>query len=109
MKLQLYVQQVNQALEETSQDVLQSLPKTLHDAKHLQQEALLLKEKMALVKDEITKIEKDTGKSILEIEKLDSLKNQLLAAKQGLHESDNWSILGKITHLPIYLQFKIMT
>lgn len=94
MKLQLYVQQVNQSLEETSQQVLQSLPKVMHDAKNLQQEALVLKEKMALVKEEILKIEQDTGKSIYEIEKLDNIKNQLLSAKQGLHESDNWIILG---------------
>lgn len=93
MKLQLYVQQVNQALEETSQQVLVSLPKIVHDAKNLQQEAVILKEKMALVKEEIIKIEEDTGKSINTIEKLDNIKNQLLIAKQGLRESDNWTAL----------------
>lgn len=96
MKLQLYVQQVNQALEETSQQVLVSLPKIVHDTKLLQQEAMVLKEKMAIVKEEIIRIEEDTGKSINIIEKLDNLKHKLLVAKQGLKESDNWTVLGKV-------------
>ncbi|KAJ8961428.1 hypothetical protein NQ318_014675 [Aromia moschata] len=93
MKLQLYVQQVNNALEDTSQQVLASLPKIMRDTKNLQQEALALKEKMAIVRQEIEKIEHDTGKSINTIEKLDSMKSRLNMAKQGLHESDNWMIL----------------
>lgn len=96
MKLQLYVQQVNTSLEETSQQVLASLPKILRDTKNLQQEAVLLKEKMATIKDEIVKIEQDTGKSINSLEKLDQVKTQLFVAKQGLHESDNWTVLSKI-------------
>lgn len=105
MKLQLYVQQVNNALEETSQQVLSSLPKIMRDTKNLQQEALLLKEKMATVKAEIEKIEHETGKSINNIEKLDSLKSQLYLAKQGLHESDNWTLLGT-TFIPLNYTFK---
>lgn len=93
MKLQLYVQQVNNALENTSQQVLTSLPKIMRDTKILQQEALVLKEKMELVKGEIIHIEQDTRKSIDTIEKLDTMKYQLTVAKQGLHESDNWTIL----------------
>ncbi|CAH1108801.1 unnamed protein product [Psylliodes chrysocephalus] len=93
MKLQLYVQQVNNALEDTSQQVLASLPKIMRDAKNLQQEALLLKQKMTAVRAEIEKIEHDTGQSINTIEQLDSMQNKLILAKQGLHESDNWTIL----------------
>lgn len=93
MKLQLYVQQVNNALENSSQQVLASLPKIIHDSKALHQEALILKEKMEQVKEEIIIIEHDTRKSINTIEKLDNMKNQLEVAKQGLHESDNWTIL----------------
>lgn len=93
IKLQLYVQQVNNALENTSQNVLASLPKIVHDSKLLQQEAIVLKDKMVQVKGEIIKIEEDTRKSINTIEKLDIMKNNLTLAKQGLHESDNWTIL----------------
>lgn len=56
MKLQLYVQQVNGALEETSQSVLSSLPRVLRDTQLLQQEALALREKMIAVKQEIEKV-----------------------------------------------------
>ncbi|XP_974190.1 conserved oligomeric Golgi complex subunit 7 [Tribolium castaneum] len=93
MKLQLCVQQVNSALEDTSQQILMSLPKIIRDTKNLNQEAAILKEKMAAVRSEIVKIEQDTGKSINTIEKLDTIKNELNMAKQGLHESDNWTIL----------------
>lgn len=96
MKLQLYVQQVNTALEETSQQVLASLPRILRDTKNLQQEAMVLKQKMVSVKDEIVKIEHETGKSINTIENLDRVKTQLHDAKQGLHESDNWMVLSKL-------------
>ncbi|XP_065171053.1 conserved oligomeric Golgi complex subunit 7-like [Atheta coriaria] len=93
MKLQLYVQQVNNSLEETSHNILASMPKIIRDSKSLQQEALALKEKMEQVREEITKIEEDTGKSINSIEQLDKMKAKLMDAKQGLHESDNWTVL----------------
>ncbi|CAH0559115.1 unnamed protein product [Brassicogethes aeneus] len=93
MKLQLYVQQVHNALENTTQEIQGSLPTILRDSKNLQEEALILKEKMVLVKDEVLKIEEETGNSINTIKKLDTFKNQLFLAKQGLHESDNWTIL----------------
>ncbi|KAK4882796.1 hypothetical protein RN001_006115 [Aquatica leii] len=94
MKLQLYVQQVNSALEQTSQQVLVSLPKIMRDTENLQQDAALLKEKLIIVKDEIIKIENDTGQSLQSLQKLDKIKSQLTEAKQGLHESDNWTVLA---------------
>lgn len=55
-KLQLYVQQVNGALEETSQSVLSSLPRILRDTQLLQQEAIALQDKMVVVKQEIANV-----------------------------------------------------
>ncbi|KZC07697.1 Conserved oligomeric Golgi complex subunit 7, partial [Dufourea novaeangliae] len=94
MKLQLYVQQVNGALEETSQSVLSSLPRVLRDTQLLQQEALDLREKMVGVKQEIEKVEKDTASSMTTLERIDRIKTDLQNAKQGLHEADNWSVLA---------------
>jgi len=118
MKLQLYVQQVNGALEETSQSVLSSLPRILRDTQLLQQETLALREKMVAVKQEIAKvgtlnffkylswwvvitlenieiqIEKDTASSMATLEKIDRIKTELQTAKQGLHEADNWTVLA---------------
>lgn len=55
-KLQLYVQQINGALEETSQSVLSSLPRILRDTHLLQQEATALQDKMVVVKQEIANV-----------------------------------------------------
>lgn len=60
MKLQLYVQQVNGALEETSQSVLSGLPRVLRDTQLLQQEGVALKQKMITVKEEIAKVKYET-------------------------------------------------
>ncbi|XP_076294187.1 conserved oligomeric Golgi complex subunit 7 [Lasioglossum baleicum] len=94
MKLQLYVQQVNGALEETSQSVLSSLPRVLRDTQLLQLEALALREKMVAVKQEIEKAEKDSASSMATLERIDRIKTDLQNAKQGLHEADNWSVLA---------------
>ncbi|XP_026292133.1 conserved oligomeric Golgi complex subunit 7 isoform X1 [Frankliniella occidentalis] len=94
MKLQLYVQQVNSALEETSQQVLQSLPRVMRDTDVLQQETLLLREKMKTVREEMSKVQSDTGESLATLEHIDQLKMRLQKAKQALHEADNWSLLA---------------
>ncbi|XP_074109014.1 conserved oligomeric Golgi complex subunit 7 [Cotesia typhae] len=94
MKLQMYVQQVNLTVEETSQNVLVSLPRIFRETQLLQQEAASLKDKMSVVKDEIAKIEKDTSLSITSLAKIDKIKFDLEQAKQSLHEADNWSILA---------------
>uniref|UniRef100_T1I1G8 Conserved oligomeric Golgi complex subunit 7 n=1 Tax=Rhodnius prolixus TaxID=13249 RepID=T1I1G8_RHOPR len=93
-KLQLYVQQVNGAIEETSEHVLKHLPRVMHDADMIQREALMLKEKMQLVKEEITHIQKGTADSMAILEKLDKMKMELHTAKQALHEADNWTLLA---------------
>ncbi|XP_043460976.1 conserved oligomeric Golgi complex subunit 7 isoform X2 [Leptopilina heterotoma] len=93
-KLQLYVQQINGALEETSQSVLSSLPRILRDTHLLQQEATALQDKMVVVKQEIANVEKDTASSIAVLERIDRIKTDLQTAKQGLHEADNWTVLA---------------
>lgn len=85
---------MNSSLEDASQQVLTSLPRVLRDTKSLQQEALLLKHKMVAVKEEIAKVEQNTGQSMATLERLDRIKTKLQQAKQGLHEADNWTLLG---------------
>ncbi|XP_065340265.1 conserved oligomeric Golgi complex subunit 7 isoform X1 [Cloeon dipterum] len=92
-KLQVYTHQVSNALEDSSQKVLQHLPQVFRDAEQLNQEALLLKEKMHSVKEELANAEQNTGHSMAALEKIDQLKTNLQAAKQALHEVDNWTIL----------------
>lgn len=94
MKLQLYVQQVNGAVEDTSHQVLQSLPRVMRDTEVLLQEALSLQNMMQSVRQEIVKVEQDTGQSIASLERIDKIKSNLQAARQALHEADNWTVLA---------------
>lgn len=74
MKLQLFIQEVNGALEETSNTMLQNLPRYLiiivarvnnchvrvcrvcRDVEAVRQEATLLREQMQIVKEDIKKV-----------------------------------------------------
>lgn len=55
-KLQLYVQQVNCSLEDTSQQVLASLPRVSHETEVLCHEARSLQKKLQEVEGEISKV-----------------------------------------------------
>uniref|UniRef100_A0A1B6DV36 Conserved oligomeric Golgi complex subunit 7 n=1 Tax=Clastoptera arizonana TaxID=38151 RepID=A0A1B6DV36_9HEMI len=93
-KLQLYVQQVNSTLEDTSQQVLHCLPRVMRDTEMLHHEAIFLQNKMQSIKEEIVKVEKDTGESMASLERLDRMKTELKTAKEALHEADNWIVLA---------------
>jgi len=80
-KLQLYYQQVNSEFEETSQGVMKNLPRVLHDIENISKEAETLKHKMSLVKQEIANVEKNTGKSIAALERIDKIKSKYLIQK----------------------------
>ncbi|XP_007433967.1 conserved oligomeric Golgi complex subunit 7 [Python bivittatus] len=64
MKLQLFIQEVNNAVEETSHQALQSMPRVLREVEALKQEAAFLKEQMVLVREDIKKLEEDTAQSM---------------------------------------------
>lgn len=76
-KLQLYVQQVNSALENTSQQVLASMPRIMSNAQTLHAEANQLKVKMADIQNDIFQLHKETNASMANLEYLDSMKNKL--------------------------------
>ncbi len=56
MKLQLFIQEVNHSLEETSQQAVQNIPRVLREVESVKQEASFLKEQMQLVKEDIKKV-----------------------------------------------------
>lgn len=93
-KLQLFYQEVNTDLENTSQNVMNNLPRVLHEIEDISKEAENLKQKMSAVKQEIANVEKNTGASIASLEKIDKIKIQLVNAKQALYEADNWTVLS---------------
>jgi hypothetical protein len=94
MKLQLFIQEVNNSLEETGQQVVQSLPRVVRDVEAVKQEALLLREQMMVVKDDIKKVEMDTSSSMQRLIDLDDIKKRMNNSKKALQEADNWVTLA---------------
>uniref|UniRef100_U5EWI3 Conserved oligomeric Golgi complex subunit 7 n=1 Tax=Corethrella appendiculata TaxID=1370023 RepID=U5EWI3_9DIPT len=92
-KLQLYVQQVNSALEDTSQQVIQNMPRIMKEATVLAAETETLRKTMNGVQNEIAKVQRETS-ALGKLERLDDLKSKLQNAKQALQETDGW---GKLT------------
>uniref|UniRef100_A0A182PG09 Conserved oligomeric Golgi complex subunit 7 n=1 Tax=Anopheles epiroticus TaxID=199890 RepID=A0A182PG09_9DIPT len=93
-KMQLYVQQINVALEQTGGQVLKNIPKVVSDANMLQIESGLLKQRMNQVQREITHLQAETGDCMVSLERLDDIKQRLQTSKQCLQEADGW---GKLT------------
>ncbi|KAM6951324.1 conserved oligomeric Golgi complex subunit 7 [Aplochiton taeniatus] len=94
MKLQLFIQEVNNAIEETSIQALQNMPRVLRDVEALKQEASFLKEQMVLVKEDIRTFEQDTVQSMQVLVELDQVKTRMHLASDALQEADKWSTLS---------------
>lgn len=94
MKLQLFIQEVNNAVEESSHQALQSMPRVLREVEALKQEATFLKEQMVLVREDIKKLEEDTAQSMQVLVQLDGVKSRMQLAADSLQEADKWSTLS---------------
>ncbi|XP_041818486.1 conserved oligomeric Golgi complex subunit 7 [Chelmon rostratus] len=94
MKLQLFIQEVNNAIEESSNQALQNMPRVLRDVEALKQEASFLKEQMVLVKEDIKKFEQDTVQSMQVLVEIDQVKSRMHLAAEALQEADKWSTLS---------------
>ncbi|NWI70809.1 COG7 protein, partial [Todus mexicanus] len=94
LKLQLFIQEVNNALEETSHQALQNMPRVLREVEVLKQEATFLKEQMILVKEDIKKFEEDTAQSMQVLVEIDRVKSRMQLAAESLQEADKWSTLS---------------
>ncbi|XP_075035633.1 conserved oligomeric Golgi complex subunit 7 [Mixophyes fleayi] len=94
MKLQLFIQEVNNSVEESSHQALQNMPRVLRDVEALKQEATFLKEQMILVKEDIKKFEQDTAQSMQVLVEMDKVKSRMQLAAESLQEADKWSTLS---------------
>lgn len=94
MKLQLFIQEVNNAIEESSNQALQNMPRVLRDVEALKQEASFLKEQMVLVKEDIRKFEQETVQSMQVLVEIDQVKGRMQLAAEALQEADKWSTLS---------------
>ncbi|XP_029383620.1 conserved oligomeric Golgi complex subunit 7 [Echeneis naucrates] len=94
MKLQLFIQEVNNAIEESSTQALQNMPRVLRDVEAVKQEASFLKDQMILVKEDIKKFEQDTVQSMQVLVEIDQVKSRMQLAAEALQEADKWSTLS---------------
>ncbi|XP_064640481.1 conserved oligomeric Golgi complex subunit 7-like [Lineus longissimus] len=94
MKLQMFIQEVNNIIEDASQQSIQNLPRVMRDIEAVRQESVLLQEQMRMVKEDIEKVEHDTSHSMQTLLRLDNIKSKMKAASDALQEADNWTTLS---------------
>ncbi|KAL4234116.1 Golgi transport complex subunit 7 [Mactra antiquata] len=94
MKLQMFIQEVNNVIEEASQQAIQNLPRVMREIEAVKQEASLLQDQMVVVKHDIQKVEHDTAQSMQTLLKLDAIKSRMTSAADALKEADNWTTLS---------------
>lgn len=92
-KLQLYVQQVNYAVEDSSQQLVASLPRIVKDVKTLHSDVKSLQGRMLEMRQEVAAVQEETGECMATLEKLNSQQTKLQTAKESLQESDGWGNL----------------
>ncbi|CAF0924991.1 unnamed protein product [Adineta ricciae] len=93
-KLQMYIQEMNNTIEETSQQAVQQFPRVLREIDVLRHEATLLQEQMRTVRGDIQKVNQDTADGMRNLIQLDSVKNRIQSATKALQEADNWVTLS---------------
>ncbi|XP_022793390.1 conserved oligomeric Golgi complex subunit 7-like [Stylophora pistillata] len=94
MKLQLFIQEVNNALEETSTQSVNKIPRVLREIENIRHDASLLKEQMNLVKEDIRVVEENTAQSMKMLMEIDTVKSRMQDASRALKEADNWTVLS---------------
>ncbi|POI25317.1 hypothetical protein CIB84_010933 [Bambusicola thoracicus] len=94
MKLQVFIQEVNNVVEEASQQALHSMPRVLREVEALRQEAAFLREQMVLVKEDVRRFEEDTAQSMQVLVEIDRVKSRMQLAAESLQEADKWTTLS---------------
>ncbi|CAD5118778.1 DgyrCDS7456 [Dimorphilus gyrociliatus] len=94
MKLQMYIQEVNNVLEENCEEALTSLTSVARQMGVVKQEATVLKDHMMEVRSDIEKVERETASSMHQVVYLDMVKKRMLETKSALQQADNWTTLS---------------
>ncbi|CAH2062462.1 unnamed protein product, partial [Iphiclides podalirius] len=92
-RLQLHMKQLSNALDETTTQIVTSVPKILQDASSLQLEGALLQQKLLTLEQQVQGVEQQTGQSIESLQRIDRLKSRLESAASALREADKWAAL----------------
>lgn len=93
-RLQLYMKQLTNALDETTTQIVTSIPRILQDASSLQLEGAMLQQKLLSLEQKVQSVEEQTGHSIESLQKIDQLKSRLENAASALREADKWAALA---------------
>ncbi|KAF9812380.1 hypothetical protein SFRURICE_005491, partial [Spodoptera frugiperda] len=93
-RLQLYMKQLTNALDETTTQIVTSIPRILQDASSLQLEGAMLQQKLLSLEQKVQSVEEQTGHSIESLQKIDTLKSRLENAASALREADKWAALA---------------
>ncbi|EDW53439.1 GM12202 [Drosophila sechellia] len=92
-KLQLYIFNVNNAVEESSRQVVASMPRIAKESAALQADVHRLQEKMSAMRLEVAAVQSETGECMATLERLNTKSQKLQVAKESLQESDGWGNL----------------
>lgn len=94
MKMQMFIQEVNNVIEDSCQQAVTNLPRVMRELEAVKQEALMLQDQMKTIKYDIQKVEQETAESMQTLLKLDTIKARMKAASDALREADNWTTLS---------------
>ena len=87
------IAKLNSALEDQCAAVVQSIPRVIREAGQLEQEAGLLRDKLAAVKAEVESVECETRENMSTLIEMDTIKERLASTSKALQEADNWTSL----------------
>lgn len=90
----LHLQEVNSSLEDSTTSLLSDIPRVVTEIQGLNNEAVLLRNQMSLVKCDINKVQEETSESMSSVVRLDRIKDRMLCTKRKLKQADNWCILN---------------
>ncbi|XP_052745752.1 conserved oligomeric Golgi complex subunit 7 isoform X2 [Bicyclus anynana] len=93
-RLQLYMKQLSNSLDETTTQIVSSVPRILQDASGLQLEGAMLQQKLVTLEQQVQGVEEQTGHSIQSLQRIDQLKSSLENAASALREADKWVALA---------------
>ncbi|XP_077289447.1 conserved oligomeric Golgi complex subunit 7 [Arctopsyche grandis] len=92
--LQLYMQQLNNALEETTSQVFSGLPKIISESHLVEAGAKELSSLSGELEDALTTAQQSAGHPLHMLQRTDRLKAKLEMARHALQEADKWAALS---------------
>ncbi|XP_050676778.1 conserved oligomeric Golgi complex subunit 7 isoform X2 [Leptidea sinapis] len=93
-RLQLYMKQLNNSLDETTTQIMSSMPRVVQEMHRLQVQGGALQHQLENLERHVLSVEQQTGHSIESLQRIDVLKSRLENAVSALREGDKWAALA---------------